>query len=353
MVDLSNYRNKKVFITGHTGFKGGWLVAMLHHLGATVKGYALEPENANGIYSQIKGDELCESVIADIRDRKKIEKEVLEFQPDFIFHLAAQPLVRASYEKPSETFEVNILGTSYLLEALLKLDKKCVVVIITTDKVYENKETAAAYSEDDRLGGFDPYSTSKACAELVTASYVKSFINRDKIGVHHKVVATARAGNVIGGGDFSKDRIIPDLIRALQNNETLQVRNPQSIRPWQHVLEPLTGYLQLGLVMDRDPGKYSPAYNFGPEENDHLPVHELVKEAISVWGSGKSEILKQDSYHEAGILKLDISLAKKELDWKPRYSSKQAIRETMEWYRSDKKSDVTFAQIKKYLDLLI
>lgn len=327
-------------------------MAILSKAGAIVKGYALAAEHKNGIYDTIKGDALCESVINDIRQREKLESEILKFQPDFIFHLAAQPLVRASYEKPSETFEVNVLGTSYLLETLRKLEKKCITVIITTDKVYENKETGIAYKESDRLGGFDPYSTSKACAELVTASFKKSFFSAETAAVHRQEIATVRAGNVIGGGDFSKDRIIPDLIHSLKKDETLKIRNPNSIRPWQHVLEPLVGYLQLGLLMEKDSLAYSPSYNFGPEENDHLPVVDLVKEAIAVWGSGNWEILKQDYLHEAGILKLDISLAKKELKWKPRFSSKEAIQQTIEWYRSENPGELTFTQIENYLNLL-
>ncbi len=352
MIDFLKYKNKKVFITGHTGFKGGWLLAILNHIGAIVKGYALAPENKNGIYLSINGDNLCESVIGDIRDQKKLENEILNFQPDFIFHLAAQPLVRSSYDMPSETFEINTLGTSYLLESLRKLEKKCIVIIITTDKVYENRENEIAYNENDRLGGFDPYSTSKACAELITTSFKKSFFNPESVSIHQKEIATVRAGNVIGGGDFSKDRIIPDLINSLKNNQTLIIRNPNSIRPWQHVLEPLIGYLQLGLLMEKEILKYSHAFNFGPEENDHLSVLDLVKEAIAIWGAGNWKIEKQDNLHEAGILKLDITRAKKELNWKPRFSSKQAIQQTIEWYRSENSSKITFAQIKNYLNLL-
>ncbi len=351
MIDLSKYKNKKVFITGHTGFKGGWLLAILNKEGAIVKGYALAAEHKNGIYNTINGDNLCESIISDIRDYKKLEDEILEFQPDFIFHLAAQSLVRTSYESPSETFEINVLGTSYLLASLRKLNKKCVTIIITTDKVYENNEAGIAYGENDRLGGFDPYSSSKACAELVTASYKTSFFSSATIASHQQEIATVRAGNVIGGGDFSKDRIIPDLINSLMKGEKLKIRKPNSIRPWQHVLEPLIGYLTLGLMMENNSQSYSPSYNFGPEENDHLPVIDLVKEAIEVWGSGTWEIIKQDSLHEAGILKLDISLAKNELKWKPRFSSKQAIQQTLEWYRAENPTELTYNQIENYLNL--
>lgn len=348
-VDFLRFKGKKVFITGHTGFKGGWLLAIFHSLGAVVKGYALEPENKKGVYCSINGDALCESIIHDIRDQDKLERELIQFQPEFVFHLAAQPLVRASYLKPSETFDINIMGTSYLLEAVAKLDNKCVVVIVTTDKVYENNELAVAYKEEDRLGGFDPYSTSKACAELVVSSFKKSFFDGNHSHGSRKEIATARAGNVIGGGDFSKDRIIPDLVRSLEGHQVLQIRNPDSIRPWQHVLEPLFGYLRLALLMDREPTRYSNAFNFGPEENDHLTVLELVKEAIAVWGAGSWELIKHDQLHEAQVLKLDISKAKRELNWQPLYSSREAVRHTIEWYHAAEKRAFTFTQVHEYL----
>jgi len=350
---LTDYRNKKVFVTGHTGFKGGWLLALLSHLKAEIKGYALDPEYSEGIYNVIKGNNLCSSIINDIRNRDLLEKEIIDFQPDFIFHLAAQPLVRNSYELPSETFEVNIMGTSYLLEAARKLKKKCTVIIITTDKVYKNIESDHTYNENDALGGFDPYSASKACVELLANSFKNSFFHPINIKTHQKAIVTVRAGNVIGGGDFSKDRIIPDLIRALKNEEVLKIRNPSAIRPWQHVLEPLVGYLQLGLLVDKDPLTYSDAYNFGPKLNDHLSVEKLIKQAIFIWDEGatKTELHPTD-LHEAGILKLDISLAQKELNWQPKYTAKQAIQQTMEWYKSENPLKQTFIQIETYLNLL-
>ena len=280
------YRDKKVFLTGHTGFKGSWLLVWLHSLGAKVKGYALAPENSEDLYNQINGDGLCESVIADIRDKDRLKEEIISFQPDFIFHLAAQPLVRLSYELPVYTFEVNTLGTAYVLDALRYVEKACNVIIITTDKVYENKEWHYPYRENDRLGGYDPYSASKATAELVVGSFQNSFFNKKEYARHKKSISSARAGNVIGGGDWAKDRIIPDIVRALQQNKNIEVRNPYAVRPWQHVIEPLSGYLLLGQKLVEDPIKYAEAWNFGPVQDDTFTVQDLVKEAISVWGSG-------------------------------------------------------------------
>ena len=331
----NTYCGKKVFLTGHTGFKGAWMLQWLHLLGATVKGYALAPQNAEDLYNLIEGDTLCESVIADLREKETLEKAILDFEPDFIFHLAAQPLVRLSYEIPSETFAVNAVGTAYVLDAVRKLGKACVVVLITTDKVYENKEWVFPYREIDRLGGYDPYSASKACAEIVINSYLQSFFNPSAYNQHQKAVASARAGNVIGGGDWSKDRIIPDVVRALNEERPVQVRNPYSIRPWQHVLEPVGGYLHLGAKLAEDPLSYMGAWNFGPFAEDNKTVEDLVEIAINVWGGGKYEKPQLSGQpHEAGLLKLDISKATSVLNWKPVYNSGKAITDTMEWYKA-------------------
>jgi CDP-glucose 4,6-dehydratase len=349
LIELQTYQKKKVFITGHTGFKGGWLLGILHIIGAHVKGYALPPASKEGIYNAIKGDRLCQNVFDDIRNRKCLEKEILVFQPDFIFHLAAQPLVRSSYTDPSDTFEINVCGTSYLLDAVRGLKKKCNIIIITTDKVYKNRESHIPYREDDPLGGFDPYSTSKACTELVVDSFRSSYFNAQNYSDHQKSLVTVRAGNVIGGGDFSLDRIIPDLIQSLKTKAVLTIRNPLSIRPWQHVLEPLLGYLQLGLIMDSQK-KHSNSYNFGPSINDHLSVEELVRQTIDIWGEGEYVISKSDTLHEAGILKLDISLAAKELSWSPKYNARLAIKKTIDWYKSSTPKKTTFNQIESYLN---
>ena len=351
---LSFYRGKKVFITGHTGFKGSWLAAILHHAGARVKGYALAPDYENSLNSLLQPLTLAESVIADIRDKHRLSKEINSFQPDLIFHLAAQPLVRRSYEIPAETFEVNVAGTANLLESVISLAGKCSVVVITTDKVYDNKEQHILYSESDILGGYDPYSASKACTELVVSSFRNSFFSTEVFQNHHKSIASARAGNVIGGGDWSRDRIIPDIIRSLQENKNIEVRNPNAVRPWQHVLEPLAGYLLLGEKLYRQDGAFSRAFNFGPEPDDHLTVSDLVKEAISCWGSGnwtnKSE---PGQPHEAGLLKLDINLAKEMLGWKPKLNAAEAVKWTINWYHqpANKQAEFTFHQIREFLAL--
>lgn len=329
------YAGKKVFLTGHTGFKGVWLLYWLHLLGAEVKGYALAPDTSPSLYQLLNGDQLCQSVIADLNERTKLEEALLDFAPDFIFHLAAQPLVRLSYDIPVETFATNALGTANLLDAVRRLAKPCTVVLVTTDKVYENQEWVYPYRETDRLGGYDPYSASKACAELVINCYAQSFFNPHDYERHHKGLAVGRAGNVIGGGDWAKDRIIPDIVRALGAGEPVVVRNPAAVRPWQHVLEPLGGYLLLGARLAADPIRYAGAWNFGPHLQDTLPVSALVDTALQTWGAGRYETpVLAGQPHEAGLLKLDISKAINELGWQPRHSASEAIRSTINWYKN-------------------
>lgn len=349
------YNGKKVFLTGHTGFKGAWMLKTLTLLGAEVKGYALAPLTDDDLFYLIDGETICESVIADLRDKERLQKELISFEPDFVFHLAAQPLVRLSYEIPAETFEVNVIGTANVLDAVNLLDKPCNVVLITTDKVYHNNEWLYPYRENDRLGGYDPYSASKACAELVIDSYRNSFFNVKKYEQHKKALAVARAGNVIGGGDWSKDRLIPDIAKAFAVNKPVVIRNPQSVRPWQHVLEPVIGYLMLGDNLYSDPVKYSLAYNFGPQLSDALPVEEMLKLAINSWGKGEYIVEQTENQpHEAGLLKLDISKAIVELKWHPRMNAGQAVSMTMDWYREFNLnkaniSDFTELQIKSFL----
>lgn len=327
------YSQKKVFITGHTGFKGSWILKTLTLLGADVKGYALEPNTSNDLFNLINGEKICNSVIADIRDKKRLENEILNFQPDFIFHLAAQPIVRLSYKIPAETFEVNVIGTANVLDCVRLINKKCNVVIITTDKVYYNYEWVYPYRETDRLGGYDPYSASKACTELLIDSYRNSFFNTNNYNKHLKALAVARAGNVIGGGDWSADRLVPDIVRSLYENKLITIRNPNAIRPWQHVIEPINGYLLLGLKLEKDPIRFSQAFNFGPESEDTFSVEEMVKLAIKQWGDGDYKIEnEEDQPHEAGILKLDINKAKSELSWQPLMNSEDAIKSTIMWY---------------------
>ena len=348
----SIYDGKKVFLTGHTGFKGTWLNAILYKLGAIVKGYALEPEESRTFYELFKPYNFCQSIIADIRDKKRLQSEIISFQPDFVFHLAAQPLVLRSYEIPAETFEVNVTGTANVLESIISLKKKCSVLVVTTDKVYENKEQDVLYKESDRLGGHDPYSASKACTELVVDSFRSSFFNINQVKSHQKGIASARAGNVIGGGDWSANRIIPDTVKALLKNEPILIRNPNSVRPWQHVLEPLIGYLLLNGYLWDNPGQFSKAYNFGPFVNDHLTVQELVHLALKLWGNGTVELAgAAEKAHEASLLQLDIDQAIRELGWRPRLTASEAIRWTMEWYRKETsaQADFTFEQIDNYL----
>jgi CDP-glucose 4,6-dehydratase len=343
------YKGKHVLLTGHTGFKGAWLMNWLQMLGANVKGYALPPSYENGIYQLMEP-----SILGDIRNKDLLKKTVLEFQPDFIFHLAAQPLVRLSYEIPAETFEVNAVGTANLLEAASKLDKRCAIVVITTDKVYENKEQDILYKENDVLGGYDPYSASKACTEIVVSSFRSSFFNPSYSLDHKPAIASARAGNVIGGGDWSRDRIVPDIVRALRDGEPIPVRNPHSVRPWQHVLEPLHGYLILGALLYNQPAEFSTAFNFGPMPADHLTVQQLVERAIASWGSGEwTNLAVPGQPHEASLLKLDISKARQQLQWTPKLDAKQAIQWTIEWYRQpvEEQLDFTLQQINRYQQL--
>jgi CDP-glucose 4,6-dehydratase len=346
------YAGKKVFLTGHTGFKGAWMLLWLHQLGAIVKGYALDPEYKDQLYPLIKGDSLCESVIADIRDKETLEEALLSFQPDFVFHLAAQPLVRYSYQQPVYTFEVNVNGTLNVLEAVRQLDKSCSVVLITTDKVYENIESDYYYIETDKLGGYDPYSASKAASEIVISSYRNSFFNPADFDTHRKAVASARAGNVIGGGDWSADRIIPDIVRALHAQKPVTVRNPAAVRPWQHVLEPVGGYLLLGSKLAVQPQQFASAWNFGPQSQDTLTVKEVVEKALSIWGAGTYETPQQVGQpHEAGLLQLSIDKSTKQLGWVPRWSAGEAIAKTIEWYKSffaGNAVEKTFEQINSY-----
>ncbi len=347
------YSGKNVFITGHTGFKGTWLSLWLKELGAHIKGYALAPEDEQCIFNATRPYAAATSVIADIRNRDRLAGEIADFQPDFIFHLAAQPLVRRSYEIPAETFEVNVAGTANLLEAVQKVKGACTVLIITTDKVYENKEQDILYTEADVLGGYDPYSASKACTELVVNAFRNSFFNTATHSRHQKALASVRAGNVIGGGDFSKDRIIPDIVTALKKQEAILIRNPASVRPWQHVLEPLGGYLLLASKLHNDLA-YSGAYNFGPEPADHLTVKELAEQAITTWGAGSWEDGSDpQAVHEAHLLQLNISKAKQQLDWQPKLNAAEAIEWTIDWYRQPAGAAASFTlnQINRYMAL--
>ncbi|WP_276133701.1 CDP-glucose 4,6-dehydratase [Polluticoccus soli] len=347
----SIFANKRVFVTGHTGFKGAWLIQILHWLGADVKGYSLAPEKTNDLYNQIDGDELCyNSIIGDLRDLHLLQGELVRFEPDFVFHLAAQSLVRRSYDQPVDTFMVNTQGTVHVLEAIRSLPKPCVALMITTDKVYENPERGLAFKEDDKLGGYDPYAASKAAAEIVIDSYRRSFFHPDNYNEHRKAIASVRAGNVIGGGDYSDDRIIPDIVRALEFDESVGVRNPNSIRPWQHVLEPLGAYLLLAARMTEQPVELSTAFNFGPNESDMLRVEELVKIFLTRFGKGTYKMaMNVKAPHEAKLLLLDSSKAHDSLGWQPKLDAQTAIEWTANWYASREDANTKcLQQIKQY-----
>lgn len=329
-------------------------MAVLYSLGAQVKGYSLPPAYQHGLFDVLEPLKLANSVLGDIREKTRLNREIVDFAPDFIFHLAAQPLVRRSYQEPAETFDINVTGTANVLEAAHHLPHPCTIVVITTDKVYENKEQHVLYKEGDTLGGYDAYSASKACAELVVNAFRSSFFNPAKVSQHGKAIASARAGNVIGGGDWSADRIVPDIVRALQKQQSIEVRNPHAVRPWQHVLEPLTGYLMLGGLLQASPAEYSNPYNFGPLPDDHLTVQQLVETALLAWGSGSwKDTSSPNQPHEAGLLKLDITRAMQELNWKPKLDAAQAIEWTLNWYKqpADKQADFAFQQINTYLGL--
>jgi CDP-glucose 4,6-dehydratase len=348
----SVFEGKRVLLTGHTGFKGSWMLQILHWLGANVKGYSLAPEKSNDLYHQIEGDKLCySSVIADICDKQKLQTELARFEPHFVFHFAAQPLVRRGYDMPAYTFLVNAQGTAHVLDAMRGLTQPAVGVMITTDKVYDNPERGLPFQEDDKLGGYDPYSASKAAAEIIIDSYRRSFFNPNDFATHGKAIASARAGNVIGGGDYSDDRIIPDIVRAISFGETVTLRNPASIRPWQHVLEPLSAYLVLAAKMAGDHKTHSTAYNFGPNPEDMLTVEDLTKTFIDSYGAGAYKVFQQEGApHEARLLLLDSSRALQHLGWKSHMDARTAIRWTAEWYANKHQTahEKCMAQIQAY-----
>src|SRR5574344_1513975 len=331
---IETYKGKRVFITGHSGFKGSWLVKILSMAGADIMGYSLEPNTQPNLYSVLEIDKLCKSIFADVRDKEKLTQCIVDFQPDFIFHLAAQPIVRASYDEPSYTFDTNVVGSANLLEAVKKLNKPNTnTIIITTDKVYQNLEKDYAYKEDDRLGGYDPYSASKACAEIVVSSFRSSFFNASELKKHSNRIVSVRAGNVIGGGDWAKDRLIPDIARALSKKEDVIIRNPSAIRPWQHVFEPLSGYIYVGALMQR--GELNEgSVNFGPYPQDTLTVRQMAQMAIEIWNNGNLVFPQlKEQPHAANLLKLDINKALS-LGWKPRWNAKQALQASLLWYKA-------------------
>ena len=339
----SAFKGKRVLITGHTGFKGSWLSIWLHEMGAEVIGIGLEPYSdkdnfvLSGIGKKIKAD-----IRADIRDGEKMKEIFAQYQPEIVFHLAAQPLVRLSYEIPVETYETNVMGTINVMEAIRITDSVKVAVMITTDKCYENKEQFWGYRENDPMGGYDPYSSSKGAAEIAINSWRRSFFNPKDYGdKHHVSIASVRAGNVIGGGDWAKDRIIPDCIRALEAGKPIEIRSPKAIRPWQHVLEPLCGYLLLANKMLQEPTKYCEGWNFGPRAESIKPVWDVSVMLTKYYGSGVlKDISDPDTLHEANLLMLDISKAMFRLGWEPRLNIEQCCQLTADWYKRYQLEDV-------------
>jgi len=349
------FKNKRVLVTGHTGFKGSWLCLMLHNLEADVYGYALKPPTTPSLFNEAEIDALVTSKISDIQDYNELFSFMQKVQPEIVIHMAAQPLVRESYLNPVVTFSTNVMGTVNLLEACRHTKTVKAIVNVTTDKCYENREWHWGYRENEPMGGYDPYSNSKGCSELVTSSYRNSFFNPQHYSKHGVALATARAGNVIGGGDWAKDRLIPDFIRAINNGEVVKIRSPYAIRPWQHVLEPLTAYLTLASKLYSEGTKYAQAWNFGPNDADAKNVEWIMTTICSLWGKGASfEIDKNPQPHEATYLKLDCSKAKAELDWIPKWNIEKALESIVSWHiaynNSQNIRQVTENQIVEYFE---
>lgn len=352
MVDSNFWHGKRVFVTGHTGFKGSWLSLWLYTLGAKVMGYALAPPTNPSLFQLAKIDEIVTSTIADVRDTESLQRMILSFKPEIVLHLAAQPLVRESYKNPVGTYEINVMGTIHLLEAIRSCPGVKAVLNVTTDKCYENKEWVWGYRENEPMGGYDPYSNSKSCSELITASYRSSFFNPKDYMEHGVALASARAGNVIGGGDWAADRLIPDSIKAILNGEKIRVRNPNAIRPWQHVLEPLSGYLMLAQKLYEEGPTFGEGWNFGPNDNDAKPVEWIVQKICEKW-EGSSYMIDEGPHpHEAQYLKLDCSKAKMRLGWFPKWDLETAIDKIIEWNKSYQEGqdlrEICIKQIKEY-----
>ena len=352
-----SWQGKKVFLTGHTGFKGGWLALWLASKGATVRGYALDPSTDPNLFNAARVGTVVEDIRGDIRNAVTLEPALRDFGPEVVFHLAAQPLVRASYADPITTYETNVIGTARVLDAIRRTPSVRAVVSVTTDKCYENKEWIWPYRETDPLGGYDPYSSSKACAEIVSAAYRQSYFPTAYLADHKVALATARAGNVIGGGDWSTDRLLPDLVRGFLDGRPVPIRRPFAIRPWQHVMEPLHGYITLAEhLLTHDP-KFATAYNFGPHDDDSKPVGWIVDKMTKFWGDGASWVLDEEEHvHEAGYLKLDASRARADLGWTPHLRLENVLELLVQWYRAwQSGADMhafTLAQIAAYESLL-
>ncbi len=353
VIDSSFWRGKKVLITGHTGFKGSWLSLWLQSMGVNVIGYAHEPPTKPSLFEVGRIGDGMASIIGDVRDLTCLKEVFSEHRPEIVFHMAAQSLVRYSYDNPIETYATNVMGTVNLLEAVRQSGDVKVVVNVTSDKCYENREWAWGYRENEPMGGYDPYSSSKGCSELVTGAYRNSYFNRDTYKQHGVAVASARAGNVIGGGDWALDRLIPDIMRAFQVEESVKIRNPHAIRPWQHVLEPLAGYLTLAEHLYLHGATFAEGWNFGPEAKDSQSVQWIINRLATLWGDGaRWELDSNPNPHEANYLKLDCSKAMSDLTWFPRWNLEQTLNKVVTWYRGQLEGkdmrEMTLAQIGEY-----
>ncbi|MDO8066764.1 CDP-glucose 4,6-dehydratase [Janthinobacterium sp. SUN206] len=347
------WQGKRVFLTGHTGFKGGWLSLWLQQLGADVTGYALAAPTTPSLFEVADVASGMQSIIGDVRDGDAVKRAMAAARPDIVIHMAAQPLVRYSYANPVETYSTNVMGVVHVLEAVRATPGVRAVVNVTSDKCYENREWPWGYRENEAMGGYDPYSNSKGCAELVTAGYRSSFFHADKYAEHGVALGSGRAGNVIGGGDWALDRLIPDMLRAIGAGEPVMIRNPHAIRPWQHVLEPLSGYLTLAEKLYTAGPMHAEGWNFGPHDTDAKPVEWIIERMTQEWGAGASWSLDgQDHPHEATYLKLDCSKARGQLGWHPRWDIGQTIAKIVEWHKAcDQGADMramTLAQIATY-----
>lgn len=353
VADGGFWRGKRVFLTGHTGFKGSWLSLWLQSLGAVLTGFALPPPTRPSLFEAAGVAGGMRSIIGDIRDLPALQLALQEARPEIVIHMAAQPLVRYSYQNPVETYATNVMGTVHLLEAARNSPGIKAVVNITTDKCYENREWVWGYRENEPMGGYDPYSNSKGCAELVSAAYRSSFFNADHYARHGVALATVRAGNVIGGGDWAQDRLLPDILAAFAEGRAARIRNPRAIRPWQHVLEPLRGYLILAERLYGHGASYAEGWNFGPDDDDAKPVGQIVEQMAALWGGdARWQIDKGEHPHEAGYLKLDCAKAKARLDWRPRWNLDVALAEIVAWHRAyvsgQEMQAFSLAQIARY-----
>ncbi len=355
VINKEFWAGKRVFITGHTGFKGSWLCLCLEYLGAEVTGYALQPPTQPSLFEVASVAQDMQCIIGDIRNAELLEAAMQKAAPEIVIHMAAQPLVRYSYINPVETYSTNVMGTVYLLEAVRKTLSVCAVVNVTSDKCYENREWAEqGYHENEAMGGYDPYSNSKGCAELVTSAYRNSFFNPSQYDKHGVALASARAGNVIGGGDWAADRLIPDILQAISQEIPVVIRNPDAIRPWQHVLEPLSGYLLLAENLYKHGSRFAEGWNFGPLEEDVKPVSWIVERMTKLWGAGASwQLDRADHPHEAQYLKLNCSKAHAKLNWQPRWKLAVALEEIIAWHQcylgGHDIRQMTMSQIQKFI----